>query len=218
MIDLRKIPFTYPWILDRAVGDDCKTVLDVGCGEGGLMEAVSKGKGWEITGIDIHGPTIAKARKKKLYKKLYISDLMKFPDELKKKKFDLVFSSQVVEHLKKKDALKLMKQCEKLATKRVMISTTVGFMEFVPLEEVHCGKHDDNPHQKHVSGWEPKEFRELGYTSRGQGLFLIYKQGFLAHKLPRLFHPILFAVSMIFAPFVYFFPNLGTYQVTYKKK
>ena len=64
MIDIRKIPFTYPWILDRAVGSDCKTVLDVGCGDGSTMQTVSRGKRWKITGIDIHVPTLEKAKKR----------------------------------------------------------------------------------------------------------------------------------------------------------
>lgn len=218
MKDLRTIPFTYPWILNQATGDDCKTVLDVGCGDGGLMANVSKGKKWEITGIDIHGPTLQLAKKRKLYKNLVKSDLTKFPKEITEKKYDLVFSSQVVEHLEKKEALQLMKQCEKLAKKRVVITTTVGFMHFLPLEAVHDHKHDDNPHQEHKSGWEPKEFTKLGYVTRGQGLFLVYREGYLAHRLPKFFHPFLFLLSMVSAPVVYYFPKLGTYQINYKVK
>lgn len=216
MLNIQKIPFTYPWILDRAVGNDCKSVLDVGCGEGGLMEAISKGKKWIITGIDIHKPTVEKAKKRKIYKKLYVGNLLHFPKEIKKQKFDLVFCSQVVEHLKKKDAMQLIKQCEQLATKRIMISTTVGFMHFVPLEEVHNKIKDPNPHQKHISGWTTQEFKKRGYIVRGQGLGLIYREGFLAHKLPKQCMPFLSFISLIFAPLTYFFPSFATYQVNHK--
>lgn len=215
MIDLRKIPFTYPWILDKAVGNDCKTVLDVGCGSGETMRGVSRGKRWIITGIDVHAPTLKNAKKTKIYKKLVKGDLTKFPKEITKQKYDLVFCSQVVEHLKKKDAKKLIKQCELVAKKRVMISTTVGFMKFHPLDFSDDDK--NNPFQKHVSGWSVSDFSKTGYNVHGQGLFLIYRDGYLAHKLPRFFQPLLLLVSMIASPVVYYLPNLGTYQINCKK-
>ena len=215
MLDIRTIPFTYPWILSTGIGD-AKTILDVGCGTGELIQMLGKGKKWEVTGVDVYGPSIKQAAKTKAYKKLLKTDITKLPKLVTSKKYDVIFSSQVVEHLPKKKALALIKQMEKMAKKRVVISTTVGFMHFLPLQEVHEHEHDDNPYQKHKSSWSPKEFKKLGYISRGQGLFLIYREGYLTHRLPRITHPLLYAVSLLFAPIVYFFPSIATYQINHK--
>ncbi len=213
---IRYIPFTYPWILDRAIGNNIATILDIGCGNGELMKKLSIGKEWDITGVDIYKPTIKEAEKTKAYKNLYVSNIVKLPKSIKKNKYDLVFSSQVIEHLSKKDARLLIAQMEKLAVKRIVVTTTVGFMRFSPLEQVHHHKHDDNPYQEHRSSWDPKEFIKKGYTSRGQGLYLIYREGYLAHSLHHIFHPILFMISLLFSPIVYFRPSIGTYQINWK--
>lgn len=215
MIDLRKIPFTYHWILDQAVGVGCKTVLDVGCGDGATMQTVSKGKKWKITGIDIHAPTLERAKKRGIYKEVVKGDLSKFPKKITENKYDLVFCSQVVEHLKKKEALQLIKQCEAVAAKRIVISTTVGFMEFHPLEMSEEDR--NNPFQKHVSGWSTKEFAKKGYVVRGQGVGFIYRDGNLAHSMPKAFLPVLQLISMLLSPLVYYVPEIGTYQVCHKK-
>lgn len=215
MADLRSIPFTYPWILASAIGD-AKTILDVGCGTGDLMKMLGKGKKWYVTGIDIYGPSIKEAKKTKAYKTLFKGDITKLPKQITKQKYDVVFSSQVIEHLPKKKALALIKQMEKLAKKRVVVGTTVGFMHFLPLQEIHEHEHDDNPFQEHKSSWSPKEFQQLGFVTRGQGLFFIYREGFLAHLLPKVVHPLLYGISLLFAPIVYFVPMFATYQINHK--
>lgn len=215
MIDIRRIPFTYPWILKTAIGN-ATTVLDIGCGTGELMKMLAKDQGWYVIGVDAYGPSLKKARQTRVYKKLYKANISKLSKEITKKKYDVVFCSQVVEHLAKKDALALLKQMEKMARKRVVVSTTVGFMHFLPLQEIHGHEHDNNPYQKHQSSWSQKEFKKLGFVCRGQGLFLIYGEGFLAHTLPKVIHPILYAISLLFSPVVYFFPSFATYQINYK--
>lgn len=215
MIDLRAVPFTYPWILNNAIGK-AKTILDIGCGTGELMEMLGKEKKWQVTGIDIYGPSIKKAKKTKAYKVLYKGDITKLPTAVTKQKYDVVFSSQVIEHLPKNKSLVLLKQMEKLAKKRIVIGTTVGFMHFLPLQEVHEHQHDDNPYQEHKSSWKPNEFKNLGFITRGQGLFLVYREGYLSHFLPKIFHPVLYGLSLLFAPLVYFFPMLATYQINHK--
>lgn len=215
MIDIRSIPFTYPWILSNSIGD-AKTILDIGCGTGELMQMLGKKKKWYVTGIDIYKPSIFQAEKTKAYKDLYVGDILNLPRKISKQKYDVVFSSQVIEHLPKKKALQLIAQMTEMAKKRVVIGTTVGFMHFLPLQEIHEHEHDDNPYQKHKSSWDPQEFQDLGFVSHGQGLFLIYREGFLTHKLPKIIHPILYGISLLLAPLVYFFPILATYQINYK--
>ena len=211
---LRNIPYSYLWIMHRAIGNGEHTLLDIGSGNGAWMEAVSNGKQWEITGVEIYAPSVSVAKKRKIYKKLIQADVTKLPQSLLKQKFDVVFSSQVVEHLPKKKALTLIKQMEAMAKKRVVISTTVGFMHFCPLD--HCHEDEDNPYQKHQSAWSPEEFRKLGYTTHGQGLALVYREGRWGFKVPKFLLPILYIYAFLCSPLVYYFPQFGTYQVAYK--
>lgn len=211
---LRNIPYSYLWIIHKAIGEDIKTMLDLGCGNGVWMEAVSKDKNWQMDAVEIYKPSVNAAKKRRIYKNVLQADLTKLPSSVTKKKFDVIFSSQVVEHLPKKKALELLKQMEKMAKKRVVVSTTVGFMNFCPLD--HCHEDEHNPYQKHKSAWDPEEFRRLGYTTHGQGLYFVYREGNWGFKVPKFMLPFLYAFAFICSPIVYYFPQLGTYQVAYK--
>ena len=74
IIDYLKLnlPFSYIWLLRTSIGNPL-TILDLGCGDGSLMELLSKGKRWQTTGIDIYQKAIETARKRKIYHKLIIS-------------------------------------------------------------------------------------------------------------------------------------------------
>ena len=41
-------PFSYLWLLRQAIGP-AESVLDLGCGDGSLMQALSRGQNWKIT-------------------------------------------------------------------------------------------------------------------------------------------------------------------------
>lgn len=211
---LRSVPFTYPWILATAVGNDVKTVLDVGCGTGDLMALISKDKNWDITGVELFDDSIKAAEATGAYKKIVKADITKLPQEITNKKYDVVFSSMAVEHIPKAEALALIKQMEAMSLKRTVVTTIVGFYGFCPLD---AHGEEKNPYQVHVSGWEPSEFREMGYVTRGQGLALVWKEGCWAYTSPKFLRPLLFGFSLLCSPLVYFIPPLGVAQITHKK-
>lgn len=74
------------------------------------------------------------------------------------KSVDIVFLLDVIEHVEKKSALKLLESTINLARKQVVLFTPLGFF---PQEHpdgrdawgLHGGKW-----QEHKSGWEPKDF------------------------------------------------------------
>jgi hypothetical protein len=72
---------------------------------------------------------------------------------------DCVASLHCIEHLEKKEGIKLLDMMERLATKLVFVETPNGF--------VHQQGSEDNPWQKHRSGWTVSDFRERGYKVRG---------------------------------------------------
>jgi SAM-dependent methyltransferase len=211
---LRKVPFTYPWILATAMGNDVKTVLDVGCGTGDLMAMLSKGKNWDITGVELFDDSIKAAEATNTYKRIIKTDITRLPKQITDNKYDVVFSSMVVEHIPKTEAMALIRQMEAMSTRRTVVTTIVGFYGFCPLD---ANGEEKNPYQIHVCGWEPEEFRKMGYVTRGQGLALVWREGGWAYTAPRFLRPLLFGFSLLLSPLVYFAVPLGVAQITHKK-
>jgi len=82
------------------------TVLDVGCGEGGIVKYLSQATSNQIaySGVDVAEIGIERANKKQIPNasfRLYDGDVIPFPD----KTFDLCFSTFVFEHLTKPEAV-----------------------------------------------------------------------------------------------------------------
>jgi ubiquinone/menaquinone biosynthesis C-methylase UbiE len=210
---LSSIPFSYHWILKKAIGADTKTLLDMGCGEGDLMQDVSVGSGWSIWGVELFDESIRRAKKTGVYEKIVKGDVVRLPQILHNKTFDVVFCSQVIEHLTKKDGLKAMKEWENLAKKRIVISTPVGFIKYHRFED----RDEDNPLQTHLSGWSVDEFKKKGYTVYGQGARFIYGEQGLARKYPQLLL-IWRILGYICSPIVYWYPQAATYMISWKDK
>lgn len=200
--------FSYSWIFRHHLNRQEK-VLDVGCGDGLLMEQINRDGKYRVTGMDLYKPYLKKAQQLNTYEKLIYGDVRKL--KIKPKSFDAVVSSQVIEHLEKKEALGLIKVMEKIAKNRVIIGTTNGYFPFDPLE----GK-DENPLQVHKSGWSIKEMKKYGYRVYGQGIGYIYKPEGLAHKFPNL-RPAFYILSYLLSPITYLFPQISAYIVAVKE-
>lgn len=214
IIDYLKInlPFSYMWVLRKALGDP-KTVLDLGCGEGSLMQFLSKGESWQITGVDIYKKAIQTASKRNAYFKLVKGDLLK---TIKNKrlisKYDVVFFSQVIEHVTRKQGEQILEEIEKLAKKRIIVGTPRGFME-QPHEFL-----DGNPHQIHKSGWSIEDFSSRGYKVYGVGFLPIWSHHGLGRNASLL--RIIFSniISYLMSPIVFFFPTIGAGVIAIKDK
>ena len=211
---LSRIPFSYTWIVRSITKSKFKTVLDLGCDRGDFMKGISKDRRWEITGVELYEDSIKAAKDSGIYQKVIKGDITKLPKEVTGKKYDLVFCSQVLEHLAKNKGEKVLKQWEKLAGKKIMVSTPKGFL---PYEKIEIHKDEENPHQQHLSGWQIREFSDRGYQVRGQGAVFIYGKNGIARRFPKLL-PFFSLASFIFAPLVYYFPQLATYLIAWKDK
>lgn len=206
---ISNLPFSYIWIIRRMIGD-AVTVLDLGCGEGDFTEAVSTGKNWKITGVELYPLSIKKARERRIYQAIIKSDITKLPKTLKK--YDVVLASQVIEHLPKKKGEIFIKQIEKFAKKRIVITTPVGF---VPFHQIEKGSQDKNPLQKHLSGWSIEEMEQKGFKVYGQGVGFLYRSDFIK-ALPGFLFPVISLVSFLFAPFIYLTPRFAMYMIAVK--
>lgn len=213
MIFLKYFPFSLHWIVRHCLDNHIKTILDLGCGDGSFTKDVSSGENWQITGVELYDDSIKKARRSEIYKRVVKASITKLPPSIINKKYDVVLLIHVIEHLDKKKVVRFLKEWEKLATKKVVVSTPVGFMEF---DRVEMKYKEKNKLQKHLSGWHPREFRERGYKVYGQGVKLIYGQQGLIRKLHPVFWPLLIGFSYFLAPFVFFFPSMSSYMIAVK--
>ena len=91
--------FLYPTLRALLEYDKSKMILDVGCGNGAMANRLAS-EGFDIYGTDASESGIAVA-KKQHGDRFFVQDLnsQELPKELENKKFDLIISTEVVEHL-----------------------------------------------------------------------------------------------------------------------
>lgn len=209
---LKQIPFTYMWMLKKIAGNP-KTVIDLGCGDGSIMKIVGD-KSWEITGIDIYTKSIQEAKKTGMYKTLVKGNLASVAMQLvkEKKKYDLVFCSQVIEHITRKDGEKILDLSEKLAKQRIFFGTPNGFMH---QPEIFI---KGNPHQHHKSGWEISDFEKRGYKVYGVGLKQLWSEDGVARTNNKVVEFFITLVAFLFNPLVYYFPSTAAGILAIKDK
>lgn len=136
--------------------EDCKTILDVGCGDNssvGLLE-----KKYTSVGIDGYKPAIENSKKKKIHSDYIFGDIRKLNSLIRAKSFDAVMALDVIEHLKKDDGYRLLDNMERAARKKVILVTPNGF---IPQYNKH------NKLQAHLSGWTVEDFKNKGYHVEG---------------------------------------------------
>ena len=117
--------------------------------------------------VDAHLPYLLEAKNRKLYKLLILADVRYLP--FRPRSVDVVMALDLIEHLDKEDGLKILMSMEKIARKKLIIFTPLGFLPLKPYDTIL---------QLHRSGWYPKEFRTRGYKCRGvNGLFFLRGEG-----------------------------------------
>lgn len=206
------LPFSYMKILRDGIGET-KTILDLGCEDGRLLDLLSDGKNWKVTGVDIFQNNVNAASKRKIYVKAIKGDIVEISKKLIKEraKFDVVFCSQVIEHIDRKKGEELLSLVDKLARKKIIMGTPRGFME-----QPHAFL-GDNPHQVHKSGWSEDDFRKRGYKVYGIGFGPVWSEEGLGRTYSK---PVAFfasIISYVFSPIVYYFPFLAAGILCFKK-
>lgn len=177
-----------------------KLVLDVGCGSSSPIGELKKT--FHSVGVDIFKPSIEKSKKKKIHDEYITGDILKMSSFVKPKSFDAIIALDIIEHLTKNDGFRLLKQMERAAKKKVIVFTPNGFTEQHPYEE--------NPYQKHKSGWSAEDFAKEGYTVYGmRGIKWIRGECATIKFKPWIFWGF---ISTITQPLVYRFPRIA-YQL-----
>jgi 2-polyprenyl-3-methyl-5-hydroxy-6-metoxy-1,4-benzoquinol methylase len=138
-----------------------ESILDVGVGFGkwgflfreylDIMEGRIEPQEWttEIIGIEIHEPYI-KEWQKVLYSEIIIGNAVDVFRSHPLPMFDLVFCSDVLEHIPKDNALLLLEQF-RIKGSAVLVNVPIGE------EWLDQGALYGNPHEAHVSAWHPSD-------------------------------------------------------------
>ena len=151
---LGKIFHTLDYCLQKELRD-CESVLDLGCGPSSPLQNCKNIK--YSVGVEAFGPYMEESKKKKIHSEYLdkkIEDL-NFPEN----SFDAVIMIEVLEHLPEDVGLKILEKAEKWAKKKIIISSPNGFLA---QKEV-----DNNPMQKHLSGWNYEKMKRLNFKCYG---------------------------------------------------
>ena len=159
-ISFGRLELQYIKQLGNHVGDDCSSLLDVGCGFNSPVRMLPH-RPKRLVGVDGFQPVIEQSRQAEIHDEYIQSSILELDKCFEPSSFDCVLASDLIEHLTKEDGLKLLAQMETISKESVIIFTPNGFLP--------QGEEFGNPMQKHISGWTVKEMRDRGYKIIGIG-------------------------------------------------
>lgn len=165
-----------PYLISRAMVG-AESVLDVGCGRNSVLRRVVTKDAVYKVGIDIYEPYVNQAIESGVYDEVLLGDARRLP--FGAKSFDCVVAVEVLEHLHKEDGLIMIEEMERVARRKIIMSTPNGFLD------LYAGP-KDNPDEKHLYGCTVSELKELGFRVYGMnGLKVLWeiKQG---QAVPRI--------------------------------
>jgi hypothetical protein len=134
------------------------SLLDVGCGSDSPVQFLRKRPG-RLVGVEGFMPSIEQSRNRGIHDDYVCVDLANLGDAVEARSYDCVLGIDVIEHFEKEQGLALIRDMEKIASRRVVLLTPNGFQP----QEGHSG----NPYQEHRSGWSVEEMRALGFEVIG---------------------------------------------------
>jgi SAM-dependent methyltransferase len=148
-------------------------MLDAGCGLGkwGFLvrlpdvEWMGGNKPSFVVGVDLSLHSLKFAKERKVYDSLILADVRYMP--LRRDSFDTVLMAEVIEHLSKAEGYKALLNLEKIARKRIIV-TTPNYPDIIG----PAPNDISDQLQLHRSRWTHREFFELGYNVKGLGFVL----------------------------------------------
>jgi SAM-dependent methyltransferase len=201
------MPFTALNTLWQMIDNESRTILDIGSGKGEPMKFLNRQRKFYTVGIDIFEPYLKKCKESGYHNEYILCDARKLP--FRRKTFDAVICTEVLEHLEREDGLNLLKMMQEIATIQVIITTPVGTYDQDP--------YDQNPHQEHKHIWNHQEMKALGYQVKLLGLRSIGGKTGFGSRMPKLFKPLTNVLWVIAGPLVILFPSLAGEMVCLKK-
>jgi len=186
---------------------DCESVLDLGCGPSSPLQYCENIK--YSVGVEAFQPYLKESKKRKIHTE-YIEKEIEEVD-FSKNSFDAVILIEVLEHLSEEEGYAILEKAQNWARKKILVSTPNGF--------VFQGERDGNPRQKHLSGWDLRKMKSLGFRCWGLAGFKFLHQAMETEVSglesdftasirfrPKIFW---FAVAAISQLITYSFPSLA---------
>lgn len=199
---VRRVGYFLPFGCTRFTQQNLKgqgSILDIGYGQGTPMSRVNKRKKIFSVGCDIYLPCLTKCKQRRTHDALVLCDARMLP--FKSKSFNVVLCTQVLEHLDKQEGQNLLRAMERIARKKVVITTPTGSLERMA--------QNGNPYQRHKTGWFPDELKGEGYKVRGYGGFKLLNRLFYRIPGARFWFDYIDDFLLGLVPLVYFFPRLA---------
>lgn len=142
----------------------CRTILDVGCGfpQWSWTRLIGVKRTRAGVGLDRWRPPPS-GDNARIWGSYVIGTGTNLP--FADNAFDAVIALDFIEHLATPDALHAISEMMRVASRRVIVLTPNGFLPQEP---------DQNPWQRHLSGWTIDDLKRLGFSVRGvRGLGLL---------------------------------------------
>ena len=130
---------------------DCQSVLDLGCGPDSPLQYCKNIK--HSIGVEAFQPYLDESQKKGIHNEYIKKNIGEI--EFEENSFDAVILMEVIEHMEENVGLEVLKKIEFWSKKKVIISTPNGFPQKIV---------DKNPMQVHLSGWDTKKMKSLGFS------------------------------------------------------
>jgi SAM-dependent methyltransferase len=196
-------PFSDKGMIYHALSASAGSVLSVGCGNGEKDRFITRrrNRGCRLVGVDLFEPYLRACRDSRAYDALVMADASRLP--FAARSFDTVIGAEIVEHLEREEAERLLDEMERIARREVIVTCPVGYL--------NQDEYDDNPLQVHRSGFTPAEFVSRGYKVRGVGLRWAWQGGDVS-----LWRSSLTAIGSLL-PLAYYLPSLGGAMVCVKR-
>lgn len=153
------LPFTPLQRLSRSLPKKVDSLVDIGCGEGEPLRFLRNRVLIRFAvGVDIHLPSILRALHRDTSHDEYIVAHASYLP-FRNRSFSVCLMLATLEHLPKRQGLLALRECERVAMREIIVTTTVGYR---PQPEL-----DDNPWQIHRSGWCTEELEAFGFKVTG---------------------------------------------------
>ena len=167
-----RLRFPVEYLLLRELSDH-RSVLDLGCGPHSMIAILPSHI--RKVGVELHEPYYRETLSKGRHHETIQTDLNHV--EFEENSFDAVVLLDVIEHLTKEEGNALIQKMQRWARKKVIVYTPNGF--------VHQDEYDENPLQKHRSGWIVEEMLAKGFKVYGVNGFKALKKDSHDHDSPK---------------------------------
>lgn len=156
--------YHYPFIY-RYIPKGTRTILDVGTGWGFLGLFAQR---WfpasdiQIDGIEKFSPLAE--RNRSLYRRIWNADALDVLQILPDKSYDVVVCTDVIEHMERGGADKVIRECERVGRRVILSSANSFYRNNIDKEEL-----EGNPFQQHECLIPVRDARRMGYKCVGTG-------------------------------------------------